>query len=318
MLKKSASGVLASFRPSTYPRGYVSGPYSLRPCCTNFLSILRDRALLPQTYGPLECLRAGSAFLQPVRLKDLVLHCVGLSIFTSTLLLFSVSGCIGDTHDPTRQAERDRMVNEQIVSRGIKDQAVLAAMRRIPRHMFVPAFYSAFAYYDNPLPIGHGQTISQPFVVALMSEALALQGAKKVLEIGTGSGYQAAILAEIVPNVFTIEIVEPLATEAAQTLAELGYRNIRTRVGDGYQGWPEEAPFDAIIVTASSEQVPQPLLDQLAVGGRLVLPVGKAFQELQELVLYRRTTKGYERSRLALVRFVPLIRKDQSSPPDKR
>jgi protein-L-isoaspartate(D-aspartate) O-methyltransferase len=121
-----------------------------------------------------------------------------------------------------------------------------------------------------------------------------------------------------VPNVFTIEIVEPLATEAAQTLAELGYRNIRTRVGDGYQGWPEEAPFDAIIVTASSEQVPQPLLDQLAVGGRLVLPVGKAFQELQELVLYRRTTKGYERSRLALVRFVPLIRKDQSSPPDKR
>jgi protein-L-isoaspartate(D-aspartate) O-methyltransferase len=229
-----------------------------------------------------------------------------------------ISGCIGDSHDPTRQAERDRMVSEQIVSRGIKDQAVLAAMRRIPRHRFVPALYSAGAYYDNPLPIGHGQTISQPYVVALMSDALALQGAKKVLEIGTGSGYQAAVLAEIVPHVFTIEIVEPLATEAAKTLAELGYRNIHTRVGDGYRGWPEEAPFDAIIVTASSEHVPQPLLDQLAVGGRLIIPVGKAFQEAQELVLYRRTTDGYERTRLSLVRFVPLIRKDQSPQPDER
>ena len=227
--------------------------------------------------------------------------------------LILVPGCIGDTHDPTRQAERDRMVSEQIISRGIKDQAVLAAMRRIPRHRFVPVYYSAFAYHDGPVPIGHGQTISQPFVVALMSDALELQGAKKVLEIGTGSGYQAAVLAEIVPQVFTIEIVEPLATEATKTLAELGYRNIHTRIGDGYQGWPEEAPFDAIIVTASSEHVPQPLLDQLAVGGRLILPVGKAFQELQELVLYRRTTDGYEHTRLSLVRFVPLIRKDQST-----
>lgn len=237
----------------------------------------------------------------------MVIHC-----------LTFVPGCVGDTHDPTRQAERDRMVSEQIISRGIKDQAVLAAMRRIPRHRFVPALYSALAYNDSPLLIGHGQTISQPYIVALMSDALSLQGAKKVLEIGTGSGYQAAVLAEIVPDVFTIEIVEPLATEAAQTLAELGYRNIHTRVGDGYQGWPEEAPFDAIIVTASSEQVPQPLLDQLAVGGRLIIPVGKAFQELQELVLYRRTTDGYERTRLSLVRFVPLIRKDQSTQPSER
>jgi protein-L-isoaspartate(D-aspartate) O-methyltransferase len=210
------------------------------------------------------------------------------------------------------------MVDEQIIPRGIKDSAVLAAMRRIPRHRFVSAFYSAFAYYDSALPIGHGQTISQPFLVALMSDALALQGAKKVLEIGTGSGYQAAVLAEIVPNVFTIEIVEPLATEAAQTLAELGYRNIHTRVGDGYQGWPEEAPFDAIIVTASSDHVPQPLLDQLAVGGRLILPVGKAFQEFQELALYRRTTDGYERTRITLVRFVPLVRKDQSTQSGER
>ena len=223
-----------------------------------------------------------------------------------------ISGCIGDTHDPTRQAERDRMVDEQIISRGIKDQAVLASMRRIPRHRFVPTLYSAFAYNDSPVPIGHGQTISQPFIVAFMSDALALQGAKKVLEIGTGSGYQAAVLAEIVPHVFTIEIVEPLAAEAARTLAELGYRNIHTRVGDGYLGWPEEAPFDAIIVTASSEHAPQPLLDQLSIGGRLILPIGKAFQEAQELVLYRRTADGYERMRLSLVRFVPLIRKDQS------
>jgi protein-L-isoaspartate(D-aspartate) O-methyltransferase len=232
--------------------------------------------------------------------------------------LVAIPGCIGDSHDPTRQAERDRMVDEQIIPRGIKDSAVLAAMRRIPRHKFVPAFYSAFAYNDSALPIGHGQTISQPSLVALMTEALALQGAKKVLEVGTGSGYQAAVLAEIVPNVFTIEIVEPLATEAAQALADLGYRNIHTRVDDGYQGWPEEAPFDAIIVTASSEHVPQPLLDQLAVEGRLILPVGKAFQELQELVLYRRTKDGYERTRLTLVRFVPLIRKDQSAQPGER
>jgi protein-L-isoaspartate(D-aspartate) O-methyltransferase len=238
------------------------------------------------------------------------------SAFTLTLLLLIVPACIGNTHDPTRQAERNRMVSEQIISRGIKDQPVLAAMRRIPRHRFVPASYSAFAYNDNPLPIGHGQTISQPFLVAFMTEALTLQGAKKVLEIGTGSGYQAAVLAEIVPHVFTIEIVEPLAIEAARTLADLGYRNIHTRVGDGYQGWPEEAPFDAIIVTASSEHVPQPLLDQLTIGGRLILPIGKAFQEPQELVLYRRTTDSYERTLLTLVRFVPLIRKDQSTQPE--
>jgi protein-L-isoaspartate(D-aspartate) O-methyltransferase len=228
-----------------------------------------------------------------------------------------VPGCAGDSLDPTRQAERDRMVDEYVIPRGVKDQAVLAAMRRIPRHRFIPFSYSASAYDDVPLPIGHGQTISQPSLVASMTEALSLRGAKKVLEIGTGSGYQAAVLAEIVPNVFTIEIVEPLAAQAAQTLTELGYRNIHTRVGDGYQGWREEAPFDAIIVTAAPDHVPQPLLDQLAVGGRLILPVGKARQE-QELALYRRTKEGYEHRRLTLVIFVPLVHKDAPTQPGKR
>lgn len=240
----------------------------------------------------------------------MLIHCLTL-----------IFGCSGDSRgdplftDPTRQAERDRMVDEQIIHRGIKDPAVLAAMRHIPRHRFVPTFYSAFAYNDGPLPIGHGQTISQPSLVALMTEAVALQGAKKVLEVGTGSGYQAAVLAEIVPKVWTIEIVEPLATQAAHTLAELGYHNIAIRVGDGYQGWPEEAPFDAIVVTAAPDHVPQPLLNQLAVGGRLILPVGKVFQEL---ALYQRTKDAYERTVLTLVRFVPLIRKDESTQPDER
>ncbi len=207
------------------------------------------------------------------------------------------------------------MVDEQVIPRGIKDPAVLAAMRRVPRHKFVPASYSAVAYGDGPLPIGYDQTISQPSLVALMTEALAVQGAKKVLEVGTGSGYQAAVLAEIVPKILTIEIVEPLAAQAAHTLAELGYRNIHIRVGDGYQGWPEEAPFDAIIVTAAPDHVPQPLLDQLAIGGRLILPVGKFFQEL---ALYRRTKDGYERTVLTLVRFVPLIRKDRSTQSGER
>ena len=217
----------------------------------------------------------------------------------------------------TSQRTRDRLV-QRLREHGITDERVLTVIGEVPRHIFIDEALSTRAYEDTALPIGHGQTISQPSLVALMTEALTLQGAKKVLEVGTGSGYQAAVLAKIVPNVFTIEIVEPLATEAAQILAELGYRNIHTRVGDGYQGWPEEAPFDAIIVTASSEHVPQPLLDQLAVGGRMILPVGKAFQELQELVFYRRTTAGYERTRLSLVRFVPLIREDQSTQPGER
>ncbi len=200
------------------------------------------------------------------------------------------------------------MVDEQVIPRGIKDPAVLAAMRRVPRHRFVPAMYSPFAYLDGALPIGHGQSISQPSLVAMMTEAVTIKKTDKVLEVGTGSGYQAAVLAELADKVLTIEILEPLARQAEHTLAELSYRNVKVRVGDGYLGWPEEAPFDAIIVTAAPDHVPQPLLNQLAVGGRLILPVGRFFQTLE---LYRRTAEGYEHETLTLVRFVPLVREGE-------
>jgi protein-L-isoaspartate(D-aspartate) O-methyltransferase len=185
-------------------------------------------------------------------------------------------------------------------------------MRKVPRHRFVPPSYAESAYLDSPLPIGYGQTISQPSLVAEMTEHLKLKRTDKVLEIGTGSGYQAAVLAELVDRVFSVELLEPLARQAERTLAELGYTNVRVRVGDGHEGWPEEAPFNAIIVTAAPEQVPQPLLDQLAVGGRLILPVGK---DLQRLELYRRTENGYERETFTLVRFVPLVRPGNSQEP---
>ncbi|MCP9439990.1 MAG: protein-L-isoaspartate(D-aspartate) O-methyltransferase [Nitrospira sp.] len=204
-----------------------------------------------------------------------------------------------------RDLERARMVDQYIIPRGMNDPALLAAMRHVPRHRFVPGKYSLFAYVDGPLPIGYGQTISQPSLVAEMTAHLQLRKTDKVLEVGTGSGYQAAVLAELADQVFTVEIVEPLARQAAHTLAELGYRNVRVRVGDGYEGWPEEAPFDAIIVTAAPDHVPQPLLDQLAVGGRLILPVGTYSQTLE---LHRRTGTGYERKTIMLVRFVPLVR----------
>ena len=211
-----------------------------------------------------------------------------------------------------RQAERDRMVNDQIVARGVKDPAVIEALRWIPRHRFVLEPEAEMAYEDRPLPIGYEQTISQPYIVAFMTEALQLQGKKKVLEIGTGSGYQAAVLATIVHQVFTIEIVEPLAERAAGTLKEVGCDNVTVRTGDGYQGWPEEAPFDGIIVTAASDHVPEPLLEQLAIGGRLILPIGK-FK--QDLVVVRRTEKGYEQTTVLPVAFVPMTGEAQGQTP---
>ena len=204
--------------------------------------------------------------------------------------------------DPTRAA-RERMLHEQIAARGVSDPRVLAALARVPRHELVPVEQREHAYEDRPLPIGWEQTISQPYVVAYMTEQLQLTGDERVLEIGTGSGYQAAVLSLLAREVYTIEIVEPLAARARADLARLGYANVHVRAGDGYRGWPEHAPFDAIIVTAAPGHVPQPLLDQLAVGGRLVLPVGEWNQELQRI---ERTAEGLRRDRLIGVRFVPM------------
>ena len=202
-----------------------------------------------------------------------------------------------------RQA-REQMVRDQIGARGVRDARVLAAMRKVPRHLFVAADMQADAYLDQPLPIGHGQTISQPYIVAFMSEALELKPQDRVLEIGTGSGYQAAILAELAREVYSIEIVEPLGKEAAERLKSLGYERVKLRVGDGYRGWPEAAPFDAIIVTAAPDHVPPALVAQLRESGRLVLPVGRFAQDLLRV---RRTAKGVVQENLLPVRFVPMV-----------
>ncbi len=199
---------------------------------------------------------------------------------------------------------RNEMVDVQLVGRGVKDARVLEAMRRIPRHLFVPADEISQAYDDHPLPIGSGQTISQPYVVAFMTEQLQLTGKEKVLEIGTGSGYQTAVLAALAAQVFSIEIRPELAAQAVERLRKLGITNAQVRVADGYHGWPEEAPFDGILVTAAPETVPQPLLDQLAVGGRMIIPVGGFYQELK---LIERTRDGLVERSVLPVRFVPFV-----------
>jgi protein-L-isoaspartate(D-aspartate) O-methyltransferase len=209
------------------------------------------------------------------------------------------------------KAAREQMVREQIEARGIRDARVLAAMRKVPRHLFVPPEEQGEAYNDYPLGIGHAQTISQPYVVAYMTEALELKPRDRVLEIGTGSGYQAAILAELVAEVYSIEIVEALAKEAETRLRRLGYSNVQVRAGDGYRGWPEAAPFDAIIVTAAPDHIPQPLVDQLREGGRMVLPLGLWDQELVRL---RRSREGILRESLLPVRFVPMTGEAEKHP----
>ena len=205
-------------------------------------------------------------------------------------------------------ARRQAMVERQIEARGIRTPTVLAAMHKVPRHRFVPPGAANLAYEDHPLPIGLAQTISQPYIVAYMTEAAEISPNDKVLEIGTGSGYQAAVLGEVAREVYTIEIIPELAERARGVLAELGYANVRVKAGNGYLGWPEHAPFDAIVVTAAPDEVPQALVDQLAVGGRMVIPVGSANQDM---MIIERTKSGVVERRTIPVRFVPMTGKPE-------
>ncbi len=202
---------------------------------------------------------------------------------------------------------RERMVETQLVARGIRDPRVLESMRKVPRHLFVDEALQDQAYNDHPLPISDKQTISQPYVVALMTESLKLTGHEKVLEIGTGSGYQAAVLAELAGRVFSIERHPGLALRANHVLQKLGCRNVIIRVGDGSMGWPDDAPFDAVMVTAGTPEVPQPLVDQLSVGGRLIVPVGDRIS--QDLILVERRSEGITKTNMGGVRFVDLVGK---------
>jgi protein-L-isoaspartate(D-aspartate) O-methyltransferase len=212
--------------------------------------------------------------------------------------------------DEVQQVRRLEMVSTQIEARGVKNKAVLTALRKVPRHRFVPATWRGRAYADEPLPIGEGQTISQPYIVGWMTELIAPTKEMRVLEIGTGSGYQAAVLAECVREVDTIEVVPVLGKRAKKLLAELGYRNVQLRIGDGYEGWRERAPYDAIILTAAPpHDVPRPLLEQLKPGGRLVAPVGR---RVQDLIRMTKTPDGYKREVLAGVAFVPMTGKAQN------
>jgi len=215
----------------------------------------------------------------------------------------SHGGKVTEPEEPDWTMQRERMVSQQIEARGVKDPRVLESMRTVPRHLFVSENYRDVAYHDSPLPIGDSQTISQPYIVALMSELLEVGEGMKVLEIGTGSGYQAAVLAEMGVEVRSIEIRPRLCESAAKTLTELAYDSVQVRCGDGYGGWPEEAPFDGIIVTAAPERVPDPLLEQLGVGAKMVIPVGDFYQELKVIT---RTPDGFDERSVIPVRFVPM------------
>jgi len=224
-------------------------------------------------------------------------------IYSMIVLLLFVAPSI--VYADVYKDKRNVMVDEQIIKRGVVDPQVIKAMRDVPRHLFVPKEYSRYAYDDRPLPIGYNQTISQPYIVAFMTEALHLTGNDHILEIGTGSGYQAAILAEIVKKVYSIEIIKELAQRAEKDLKNLGYDNIVIRHGDGYKGIKEFAPYDAIIVTAAPDEIPQELVKQLKVGGRMVIPVGSFFQKL---VLITKNQNNISKKNLLPVRFVPMIK----------
>jgi protein-L-isoaspartate(D-aspartate) O-methyltransferase len=210
------------------------------------------------------------------------------------------------TTTPDFAAERERMVREQIVMRGVINKAVLAAMRKVPREEFIPAEFRMQSYMDGPVPIGYDQTISQPYIVALMTEKLQLKAGDRVLEVGTGSGYQAAILSELGAEVYSIEIIEPLARTAEATLRRLGYKNVHVKTGDGYKGWPEQAPFDVCIVTCAPDHLPQPLIDQLKEGGGMIIPVGGKFA--QQLYLLEKRNGQIKQSAVLPVKFVPMTR----------
>jgi protein-L-isoaspartate(D-aspartate) O-methyltransferase len=221
------------------------------------------------------------------------------------ITLLAVAGCNrAQTSVADFASERERMVKEQLVIHGVNEERVLAAMNKVPREQFVPEHLRAASYTDQPLPIGYEQTISQPYIVAFMTEQLRPQPQDRLLEIGTGSGYQAAILAELVAEVYSIEIIEPLAKQAEATLQRLGYKNVHVKVGDGYKGWLEHAPFDAVIVTCAPDHVPKPLIEQLKEGGRMIIPVG-GFGD-QDLYLLEKKNGQLERRAVSAVRFVPM------------
>jgi protein-L-isoaspartate(D-aspartate) O-methyltransferase len=230
-----------------------------------------------------------------------------ISLAAATLAACQASEAVQTTaQDEAWAPARRRMVETQLRARDIRDRRVLDVMARVPRHLFVPENVRAEAYADHPLPIGYDQTISQPYIVAFMTEALEVTREHRVLEIGTGSGYQAAVLAELAGTVYSIEIVAPLAGRARKTLASLGYRNVEVLAGNGYLGWPDHAPFDRIMVTAAPPEVPPALVQQLKVGGLMAIPVGEVFQELRIL---RKTAKGLDTLRTLPVRFVPMVQK---------
>jgi len=229
--------------------------------------------------------------------------------FAAILVLLAALPCGCSSGEQAYAKMRERMVREDIASRGISDHRVLESMMQVPRHLFVPERLSDVAYIDSPLPIGENQTISQPYIVALMTESLGLADSARVLEIGTGSGYQAAVLAGMADSVWSIEIIPALAEGAAALLDSLGYGNVTVRSGDGYYGWPEKAPFDGIIVTAAAPELPPLLAEQLAVGGRLVIPVG---DRRQNLLTYEKTSSGLKLLSSQPVRFVPMTGKIRS------
>lgn len=230
-----------------------------------------------------------------------------LSLLLSIIVFFLIKQPgFAEQSEQELSRKQELMITKQIVARGIKDKRVINAMRKVKRHLFVPDKYKNLAYSDHPLPIGEEQTISQPYIIALMTELLELKGSEKVLEIGTGSGYQTAILAELASEVYTIEILEPLAARAKKNLSDSGYKNIRVKTGDGYFGWPERAPFDAIIVTCAPEKIPEPLIEQLADNAKLVIPIGKLWQELK---LVKKVNNKTVTTDIIPVRFVPMLRK---------